>query len=225
MGVNTQWLNSMSLVMNKLLDSKLTEDSSKKGGEEQTIEKGDDDAMLLWNGVSLFNIEEDDLKSQYTALATKDKNLELKGDAILPKVKNLRENVRRHVAVNVKDDTPEATNCKQGIEPLVLTAKSMEDDEEEKDGKIKEDMPTKIQPVEEKIELIRTRKTNAPPFLLTLEMLNHNVHNCLVESRSSMNVMPLAVCKKLNGKLKPTLWDVTQLDKTSVKVVGEWKMF
>ena len=75
--------------------------------------------------------------------------------------------------------------------------------------------------MEEKIELIRTRKTNTPPFLLTLEMLNHNVHNCLVESGSSMNVMPLEVFKKLNGKLKPTLWDVTQLDKTSVKVVGE----
>ena len=84
-----QWLNSISLVMNKLLDSKLTEDSSKKGGEEQTIEKGEDDAMLLWNGVSLFNIEEDALKSQYTPLATKYMNLELKGDAILPKVKNL----------------------------------------------------------------------------------------------------------------------------------------
>ena len=123
--------------------------------------------------------------------------------------------------MNVKDDTPEATNCKQGIEPLVVPAKSMKDDEEEKDGKIKEDMPTKNQPVEEKIELIRTRKTNTPPFLLTLEMLNHNVHNCLVDSGSSMNVMPLEVCKKLNGKLKPTLWDVTQLDKTSVKVVGE----
>jgi len=107
-----QWLNSMSLVMNKLLDSKLTEDSSKKGGEEQTIEKGDDDAMLLWNGVSLFNIEEDALKSQYTPLATKDKNLEIKGNAILPKVKNLQGNVRRQVAVNVKDNTPEATNCK-----------------------------------------------------------------------------------------------------------------
>ena len=84
-----QWLNSMSLVMNKLLDSKLTEDSSKNGGKEQTIEKGEDDAMLLWNGVSLFNIEEDALKYQYTPLATKYKNLEIKGNAILPKVKNL----------------------------------------------------------------------------------------------------------------------------------------
>ena len=38
-----------------------------------------------------------------------------------------------------------------------------------------------------------------------------------------MNVMPLAICKKLNGQLIPTDWDVTQLDKTSAKVVGEMK--
>ena len=33
--------------------------------------------------------------------------------------------------------------------------------------------------------------------------------------------MPLAVCKKINGQLKPTAWEVTQLDITNVKVVGE----
>ena len=85
----------------------------------------------------------------------------------------------------------------------------MEDIEDGKVDKLKEEMPTKNQPVEEKIELTRTRKTSAPPFLVTLEILNHKVHNCLVDSGSSMNVMPLAVCKKLNGQLKPTIWDAT----------------
>ena len=33
--------------------------------------------------------------------------------------------------------------------------------------------------------------------------------------------MPLAVCKKINGQPKPTDWQVTQLDRTNVKVVGE----
>ena len=33
--------------------------------------------------------------------------------------------------------------------------------------------------------------------------------------------MPLAVCKKSNGQPKPTTWEVTQLDRTNVKVVGE----
>ena len=34
-----QWLNSMTLVMNRLLDSKLTEDSDEEGKHDKTIEK------------------------------------------------------------------------------------------------------------------------------------------------------------------------------------------
>ena len=52
-----QWLYSMTLVMNKLLDPQLTKDSGKEGKKKQIIEKQDDDTMFLWNGVSLFNIE------------------------------------------------------------------------------------------------------------------------------------------------------------------------
>ena len=84
-----------------------------------------------------------------------------------------------------------------------------------------EEIPTKNQPVEEDVESIGEEKSRTPPFLLTLEMLNHKLHNYLVDSGSSVNVMPLAVCKKINGQRKPTAWEVTQLDRTSVKVVGE----
>ena len=50
-----QWLNSMTLVMNQLLDSKLTKDSGKEEKKNKTIEKQEDDTMFLWDGVSLFN--------------------------------------------------------------------------------------------------------------------------------------------------------------------------
>ena len=43
----------MTLVMNKLLDSKLTKDSSKEEEKNQTIEKQDVDTMFLWNGALL----------------------------------------------------------------------------------------------------------------------------------------------------------------------------
>ena len=42
-------------------------------------------------------------------------------------------------------------------------------------------------------------KCKRPPFLLTFEIFNHNVHNCLVDSGASINVMPISVCKKING--------------------------
>ena len=58
---------------------------------------------------------------------------------------------------------------------------------------------------------------------MTLEMLNHNVHNCLVDSGSAVNVMPLEACKKINGQLESTFCEVMQLDSTGVKVAGEMK--
>ena len=64
-------------------------------------------------------------------------------------------------------------------------------------------------------------KSKNPPFLLTFEIFNHNVHNCLVDSGASVNVMPLSVYMKINGQPKPSTWKVIQLDTTNVKVIGE----
>jgi hypothetical protein len=59
----------------------------------------------------------------------------------------------------------------------------------------------------------RSRSTS-PPFLITFKIFNRNVHNCMVDSRDSSNVMPLKVCEKLN--VKPEAFDIQiiQLDRT-----------
>ena len=57
-------------------------------------------------------------------------------------------------------------------------------------------------------------------FLLTFEIFNYYVHNCLVDSGASVNVMSLSVCKQINGQPKPTIGQVLQLDRTTVKVIG-----
>ena len=69
------------------------------------------------------------------------------------------------------------------------------------------------------------RKENpfVPPFLLMFEVFNRNLHNCLVDSRASSNVMPLSVCKKLNSIPLRSDKHVIQLDRTQVKVIGELK--
>ena len=100
-----QWLNTMTLVMNKLLGSKLTEDSDEEEEKNQTIEKQDNDTMFLWNGISLFNTKENALQSEYTPTATKNMDLTIKDNAIILKIKKLQENVKRQVDVKVKDKT------------------------------------------------------------------------------------------------------------------------
>ena len=47
------------------------------------------------------------------------------------------------------------------------------------------------------------------------------MHNYLVDSGASVNVMPLSFCKKINGQPKLSTWKVLQLDRTTVKVIGE----
>ena len=64
-------------------------------------------------------------------------------------------------------------------------------------------------------------KYRTPAFLLTFDIFNYNVHNCLVDSRASVNVMPLSVCKQINGQPKPTTGQVLQLDRPTLKVIGE----
>ena len=48
-----QWIISMTLVMNQLLDSKITE------ADNQPTEKQEEDALVLWDCVSLFDTEEE----------------------------------------------------------------------------------------------------------------------------------------------------------------------
>lgn len=40
--------------------------------------------------------------------------------------------------------------------------------------------------------------SNFPPFLLSFEIFNCNVHNFLVDSRTTTNFMPLSIPKKIN---------------------------
>ena len=49
----------MTLVMNQLLDSKLTEANDEEENDNKSSEKQEDDAMVLWDCVSLFDTEED----------------------------------------------------------------------------------------------------------------------------------------------------------------------
>jgi hypothetical protein len=64
---------------------------------------------------------------------------------------------------------------------------------------------------------------NVPPFLLTFEIFNRNVHNFMVDSGASSNMMPWSVCQKINAKVELSTLKIIQLDWTNVKVICELK--
>ena len=85
--------------------------------------------------------------------------------------------------------------------------------------------------VEEKIhnprvdEALIGRKSQyqTPSFLLTFKIFNQNVHNFLVDSRASSNVMPYSVYKKLNARPQICKTNIIQLDRSHVNILGELK--
>jgi hypothetical protein len=66
-------------------------------------------------------------------------------------------------------------------------------------------------------------KSLTPPFLLTFEIFNHNVHNCLVDSYTSSNMISYFVCKNLNDTPMKCSTHIIQFDRLEVKVIGELK--
>jgi predicted aspartyl protease len=72
--------------------------------------------------------------------------------------------------------------------------------------------PSKIQVATNASLTCQRSRSNTPPFLITFEVFNRNVHNFMVDLGASSNVMPLKVCEKL--KIKPELSNIQiiQLD-------------
>ena len=72
--------------------------------------------------------------------------------------------------------------------------------------------------------LIRIKsRSQTLPFLLTFDIFNRNVHNCLIDSGASSNVMPYLVCKKLNAEPRMRKTKIIQLDRSHVNVFEELK--
>ena len=89
----------MTLVMNQLLDSKLTETVDEKEKVNEPTETQEEDTSVLWDCVSMFNIEdgyiteEDDITK--TNVTTRSQNSLKEDNMILPKIKKLQENIKK----------------------------------------------------------------------------------------------------------------------------------
>lgn len=60
-----------------------------------------------------------------------------------------------------------------------------------------------------------------PWFFLSFEIFNFNVHNCLVDSSASVNVVPLSIAKNMNEQWSSTGIEIIQLDQICVPAIGE----
>ena len=106
-----QWINSMTLVMNWLFVSKLTEADDEEGkGNNKSTEKQEDDAMVLCDCVSLFDTEEEknprheDISE--TNVTMRSQGLIKENSLMLPKIKRLQKNVKKIQKSTTADKIP-----------------------------------------------------------------------------------------------------------------------
>ena len=94
-----QWINSMTLVMNQLLDSKLTETEEEKGKDHEPTETQDEGTLVVWYCGSMFNLEYEYFPNKgetlETNVTTRSQNPVKEDNSILPKIKKLQENMNK----------------------------------------------------------------------------------------------------------------------------------
>ena len=154
-------------------------------------QKKKNDTIFLWDCVSLFDTERSILKPEgilEIKMTTKGPDLVNKDNSMLSKIKKLQENVKKQPKNNVDGEVPKVTITSQGPKQINMPVKPMEDQvgDDKKNIKKPEEPEEENQPMEEDVEAIGEGKTRfkTPPFLLNLEILNHKVHNCFVDSGS-----------------------------------------
>ena len=90
----------MTLVMNQLLDSKLIEANEEEGKDNQTTEKQEEDALVLWDCVSMFDTKEEGyLKQEEISEAnvtTRSQGLIKEDRSVLPKIKRLQKECKEN---------------------------------------------------------------------------------------------------------------------------------
>ena len=108
----------MTLVMNQLLDSKFTEDNDEEGKDSNKLtEKQEDDSMVLWDCVSLFDTEEEKNPRHEdileTNVTTRSQGLIKENSLMLPKIKRLQKNVKKFQNSSSANKIPEFTITSQ----------------------------------------------------------------------------------------------------------------
>ena len=119
----------MTLVMNQLLDSKLTETDNEEEKDNQSTEKQEEDALMLWDCVSMFDtLEEGSLKQEETSetnVITRSQSLVKEDKSILSKIKKLQENIKKKN--NTTDKIPKFTITSQDPKRINMHVKPIED--------------------------------------------------------------------------------------------------
>ena len=68
--------------------------------------------------------------------------------------------------------------------------------------------------------MVEDRNENCPPFYISLNVHDKTLHNCLLDSGASHNLMPKAVMEELGLEITKTYHDLFSFDSKRVRCYG-----
>ena len=247
-----QWINSMNLVMNQLLDSKLTEhalEEEKVHGPEKIPEET---TTVLWDCMATLGLNDEEITKKIPLsvvnVITRSNGPIIYESTLLPKIMRIQEKMKKFssntqtppipdlvitrqeapavsknvniAGSNIETNKKSSTDGDMGydiVEDIKKTKANISLFEmcnlHQQRKKLLESFDTQtsksqydVQSEEEISEarIVGKYKSQTLPFLLSFENFNHNVQNSLVNSGASSNVIPLLVCRKINGQPTPS---------------------
>ena len=94
-----QWINYMTLVMNQLLDSKLTEPMDEEEKLHEPKEVSEETTMVLQDCAPMLGLEEEEPNEEmhlsYVNVTTRRKGPIIEDNTLLPKIKRIQENMKK----------------------------------------------------------------------------------------------------------------------------------
>ena len=127
----------------------------------------------------------------------------------LCKITQLREQLRdalqniqgpQAIVISNSKATPKEKNVK--TTKVVKTSTVANTSNSDKKEKTTKEEVRRLNPRADGALIGKRSRSQTPPFLLTFEIFNRNVHNCLSDSGASSNVIPYSVCKNINAQSK-----------------------
>ena len=107
----------MALVINKLLDAQLTEPEMEKDQTNQTKEKNEETTMVLWDFVPTLGLNEEEPIEEIQVLSvnvtTRSKGPVVDENLVLPKMKKMKENMKKILSTTQTTPTSNLVNIKE----------------------------------------------------------------------------------------------------------------
>ena len=114
-----QWINSMTLVVNHLLDTQLEDPEEEQAQTNKPEQTNEEKTMVLWDWIPTLELSEEEpteeIQVSSVNVTTRSKGPVVDESLLLPKIKKFKENMKKILSTTQTTPKPNPVNIKETI--------------------------------------------------------------------------------------------------------------